>query len=215
MKSKIYTELFAKHGKLICYHKGQIIIRPEDFPQGVYFISKGNIRIYNTHEDGSENLIIIYNKGAIFPIIWAILNIHKDSYYEAMDEVELYRVETGKFIEYIKSNTEIAYGLVEKVTHMLNHSTDRLSNFGIAKVYPRLVMGLLIFADRFGSKTGKKIIIDIPVSHKDIASYLGMSRETASRDLSLLIKRKIIDNSNGKIVINNLDLLKKELSSEK
>lgn len=214
MKSKIYTELFAKNGKLIRYHKGQIIVRPEDTPQGVYFVSKGNIRIYNMHEDGSENLIIIYNKGSIFPIFWAILNIHKDRYYEAMDEVELYRVEADKFIEYIKSNTEITYGLVEKVTQMLNHSTDRLSNFGIAKAYPRLVMGLLIFADKFGRKTGKKIIIDIPISHKDIASYLSISRETASRGLSLLTKKKIIGNSKGMIIVNNIDLLNKELTSE-
>lgn len=214
MKSKIYTELFVKNGKLIHYHKGQIIVRPEDTPQGVYFVSKGNIRLYNTHEDGSENLIIIYNKGSIFPIIWAILNIHKDRYYEAMDEVELYRVETDKFVEYIKSNTEIAYGLVEKVTHMLNHATDRLSNFGIAKAYPRLVMGLLIFADKFGRKRGEKTLIDIPISHKDIASYLCISRETASRGLSVLTKKKIIGNSKGNIIVNNIDLLKKELTSE-
>ena len=56
------------------YKKGDIILRAQDSPSGVYFIESGFVRVYSFTEDGEENLHLIYKEGEIFPLVWVYTN---------------------------------------------------------------------------------------------------------------------------------------------
>lgn len=206
-----FLELFQS-GKSISYRKNEIITRPDDAPSGVYYIEDGFVKVYSITEDGDEKLHIIYKTGQVFPLMWALENIHKDVYYQALTNVKLKRVSKEFFNNFIQKNPTINAELVDRLVFHFNVFVDRVDNLEIAKAYPRLVAQILFLAKRFGKQRGKKILIDIPLAHKDIANMINMTRETASREFEKLEKRGLIAYEKHLIVVNNIPKLEEELT---
>lgn len=210
MKSKKLLDLFKK-GKEISYKKGEIIIRPDDIPSGVFFIQKGFVRVYSIDINGNEKVRIIYKKEEIFPLLWVLKGIQKDVYYEALDDVKLSRVPKELFREFIAENPNVLNELIDRLIFHFNVFVDRVDNLEISKAYPRLIAHLLFLSDRFGKKTGKGILIQIPIAHKDIAASINMTRETASREFEKLEKRGLIGYKGHLIIIKDEKKIKDEL----
>ena len=68
-------------------------------------------------------------------------------------------------------------------------------------------------AKRFGDNKSGIVTILAPVTQKDIAYSIGMTRETASRQLSKLERKRLITYKGHLIVIKNIDKLRDELAS--
>ena len=195
------------------YKKGEIILRPDNLNPGVNFVERGHIKVYSITDDGNEKLHLIFKERALFPLLWVFKDISRDVYYEAMDEVILKKTAKEDFIKFINSDTGTLRELIDKILVTLDVYIDRIDELEYTKSYPRLVSSLLTFAKHFGKKTGKKILIDVPLTHKDIASSINMTRETASREMEILISKKLIAYKNHLIVIKDLAGLRRELSS--
>lgn len=195
------------------YKKGEIILRPDNLNPGVNFVEKGHIKVYSITEEGTEKIHLIFKSGAIFPLLWIFKDIVRDVYYEAMDEVVLKKAAREDFIQFVNGNSGAMRELIDKVLVTMDVYIDRIDELEYVKSYPRLVSSLLTFAKHFGKKAGKKTLIDVPLTHKDIASSINMTRETASREMEKLINKKLIGYKKHLIVIGDLALLRRELSA--
>ena len=73
----------------------------------------------------------------------------------------------------------------------------------------RLAVLLSNLAEGFGVEQNGGILISLPLSREDMASYLGLTRETVSRRLSALQAEGIVSLQGGrKIVVLDLKRLK-------
>jgi CRP/FNR family transcriptional regulator len=82
--------------------------------------------------------------------------------------------------------------------------------FGEANV--RTALLLLHYAKIFGEKTPEGTVVGVPLTHREIASWIGTTRETASLQVEALQKEGIIRYRGRTIVITNTDALKKKAS---
>ena len=69
---------------------------------------------------------------------------------------------------------------------------------------------LLICAERFGQKMAYGTLITIPLTHKNIANLVGITRETTSVEIKKFEKKGLIAYRGRLIVVKNEDLLRKE-----
>lgn len=210
-----FVDFFLKTGKEIHYKKGDIIMRPDDIPSGLYFVKKGYVRIYSITEEGAERLHIIYQPKDVFPLMWVLKNEQKKVFYEAMDNVVLYRVKKDSFLSIIKLHPNCMMSLISQLTDKFSMFSDRIDDLEVAKTYPRVVSSLIFFANHYGQSSDEKVsdsrIILPPITQQDIANFSSMTRETASREMSKLEKKKIITYKKHLIVVNQLKSLNKEL----
>lgn len=204
-------ENFFAQAKQITYKKNEIILRPDDVPSGVYFIEKGYVKVYSITEDGEEKLHIIYKPGELFPLIWVLQGTLKNVYYEAMDTLTVRRCSKEKFLQFIKEDADVIYQLLSNLVNVFNVFADRIDNLEIPKAYPRTVARILSIAERFGVKSGNQIVIQVPITQKDIANSITMTRETASREIERLEKKNLISYKNHHVVINDVGKLREEL----
>ena len=211
-KKTALSAIFIK-AKFRKYKDGELIIRAGDTPSGVYFIEKGFVKVYAIEQNGEENLHIIYKEGEIFPIMWALRGVSKDLYYQSLGKTIVKRLSKEEFFESIRVVRVAHMELLSTITTIIDVHADRIENLEIARSYPRIIARLLYMANRFGIRRGKGIIIEPPLNHQDIAASINMTRETASRDLEKLKKKRLISYKGKTISIKNIDKLKEELSS--
>lgn len=216
---KEFFDFFKNNGKEVSYKKGGIIMRPEDTPSGIYYIKKGYVQVYSISENGTEKLHIIYKPDDVFSLTWALNDEQKDLYYVAIDNVSLIKIQKKDFLKFVYSNHTATLILLQKLIKMYSMFSDRINDLEVSKTYPRTISCLIFFANHYGSfldqnnkKNTDPYIILAPITHQIIANFSAMTRETTSREMSLLEKKKIIFYKAHLIVINGMKNMKKELS---
>lgn len=204
-------EEFFSQFRPLHYKKGDIIVRPEDPIFGIYLLKKGFVKQYIVSEDGDEVTIHIFRPISFFPMMLAIGNVENNYFFEAVDTVEVWRAPTDKALDFVKDEPEILFDLASRFAAGLNGLSKRIEVLMFENAYRRITSLLLYLAKRFGQEEKNNIIISLPLTHKDIAAWVNLTRETTSRQLEKLSKKGIITYRNHLIAIKNLKELEKQI----
>lgn len=201
------VELFHIAGRKLTYRKGDFIIRPGDFPPGVFYISEGIVKAYDITKYGDENLLIIRKEHELFPLIWALTGQERQVIYEALAPTTLLQISRETFLEYIKEHPEALAPLLDMTVEMYRLHSERIINLEYRSVRERLVSFLLTMSHRFGHDTEGGVMIGLPLKHQDIASSINSSRETTSRELSALERKGLLVNQQSQILLKDIPAL--------
>ena len=201
---------FFGKGKSFHYKKGETILRPGDTPQGVLFIKKGYVKDYSISREGEELTLIIFKPDDFFPMQWAINNRLNNHYFEAMSEVELWRIPRDEFIAFIKTNPDVFFELTSHILLRLGGLLRRMEYLAFGNASQKVASILMICAERFGEKKDKQVVIQVLLTHKDIAMLVGVTRETASIEIKKFERSGMIGYHGRLIVVKDLKGLQKE-----
>jgi CRP-like cAMP-binding protein len=202
-------KLFHK-GTHLAYKKGEFIIRPGESPSGIFYIDTGIVKAYDITKYGEENLLIIRKEHEIFPLIWAITGEERHVIYEALSPVTVWRVERQKFLKLLQNDLSIMAPLLDMTLEMYRLHSERILNLEYRTVRERLISFLLTMSNRFGKETIMGLTISVPLRQQDIASSINASRETTSRELTMLEKKGLISTP-GLIVLKDVETLRSYL----
>ncbi|OGH12921.1 MAG: hypothetical protein A2776_02410 [Candidatus Levybacteria bacterium RIFCSPHIGHO2_01_FULL_40_10] len=206
-KSKL--EEFFSEFRRITYKKRELIIRADETPSGLYFIYKGFVRLYSISESGQELTLIIFKPKDLFPIRWAVVN-GSPYYCEAITSVEVAKAPRDKFLEFSEKNPEVLSELLTKVLTRLGGLLERMEYSVFGNAYQKVASILVICAERFGREKDGEIVIRVPLTHKDLANLVGLTRETTSVELKKLEKLGLCEKEGSRFLIKNLKKLKDE-----
>ncbi|OZU89098.1 Crp/Fnr family transcriptional regulator [Virgibacillus indicus] len=187
--------------KSTSYKKGEIIYHAGDQSDSLYIVNKGKIKIYRLAESGKEQLVRILSPGE-FTGEYALFNesIH-ESYAEALMDTSVCMIKRSDLQEILMKFQSISLKILAAFSKRIDQSERQTTLFATEKVETRIA---LFLAQCLGNDQSNEIIL--PMSKKDIASYLGTTPETISRKLTQLEeKRYIKQKSNKKIEIVDLD----------
>ena len=196
-------ENFFTQYKLQRFKKGEIIIRSDDPPLGIFYLKEGAVREYVFSNRDLELTLNTYKPYAFFPVAYAINDTLSDHIYEATTQVILWRAPKEDFLKFIKSEPAIMFDLLSRIYLGLEGFFKRMEYSMSKDAKPRLIVELLIHAKRFGP--------NMILTQKDLAAQSGIARETVNRILKTLKTKGLINFTNRKLVINHLDKLEKEL----
>lgn len=200
---------FARY-KSLNFKRGEIILRAGDPPLGLYYLKRGFARVYSISRNGEELTLIIFKAGDFFPIIWAINNTQNDYFVEAMTACTLVRVPREDFVEFVTSNPDVNFDLTRRTSVRLGGLMRRMEYLVFGNANNKIASILLICAERFGRQKGGKVVIEVPLTHSDIASLVGLTRETASIEMKKLEKSGLIGYHGRLVTILNLKGLKRQ-----
>ena len=190
------------------YKKGDIIIEADKPPAGIFYIQSGIIRQYFLTESGEEITLNLYKPHSFLPMAWAIGNLANEHFYEALTSVTVKRAPKEPFLSFLKKEPEILYDLLRRVYVGIEGLWLHLESLTSGNSYTKLVTSLVILAKRFGKVDKHDVIVELKLNETDIASYSGMARETASRELQKLKKQALVSFDKGLLVIHNFEKMK-------
>ncbi|MBI4058981.1 Crp/Fnr family transcriptional regulator [Candidatus Microgenomates bacterium] len=208
-------ENFFSQFRKITYKKGETILRAGDPPAGIYLLEKGYVRLYSLSAEGKELTLLIYQAGDVFPAALVLAGGGPSLYYsEALTPVELKRADKKQFIDFAYQNTAVFRIVSQQVNDRFRFALRRMEYLAFGDAYAKVASMILICAEKFGQKEGNKVVIQLPLTHQDIASLAGVTRETTSLELSKLEKKGLISFQKHLPAVNNLADLAKESLSE-
>ncbi len=186
------------------YKKGEILYREGDKSDFLYIVRKGKIRIYRLSESGKEQLLRILNPGDFTGELALFRESIHESYAEAMCDTDVCLISRDDLQELLIKYPSISLKILSEFSNRLVSSERQTARFATERVETRLAKFLLECIDN----NSDSLEIELPMSKKDLASYLGTTPETLSRKLSDFEDEGYIKQKTGKrISILNVDAL--------
>ncbi|OGC24888.1 hypothetical protein A2291_01960 [candidate division WOR-1 bacterium RIFOXYB2_FULL_42_35] len=206
-------EAFYKQFPLRRYKKGEILIRADDDPQGIFCLTKGYVRQYTISKAGFELTLHILKPTSYFPLVWAINGTPNDYYFEALTEVQVARAPRDQVVNFIKDKPVVIFGMMSELLDDYAETLTRMEHLVFSDAYRRVISVLLYIAKHFGAGKGKGVIVKHRFTQHDIATLVGVARETASIEMGKLEDKGLIKYSDHAIVLESIEKLELELIS--
>lgn len=197
---------------LIQYKKGEMIIRSEDQPQGVYFLEKGYVKMNTVLPEGKELTLNIFKPGTYFPMMWAIANCKNIYSFQAMEKTTVYRAPKTDVINFLLSNNEALYDLTRRILLAIEGFLFNMEFLLTGSSYHRVIAVFCLLAKRCSTEEqNMHVSITMPLTHQDIANLAGITRETASLAIKELAHKKLVIRNRHSFIIPDLKRLEHQV----
>ncbi len=214
IKTKVFEEFFDQFQPRQ-YKQGEMLIRADDEPQGIFCLTKGYVRQYTLSKTGMELTLHILQPTSFFPKVWAINGTPNVYNFEALTRVEVGRAPRDQVVGFIKDKPELIFALMSDLLKDYAESLTRIEHLVFSDAYRRVISILLYIAKHFGEQSGNTVMIKHHFTHQDIATLVGIARETASIELQKLSHKNLIHFVDHGMEFHDIQKLEAELLASK
>lgn len=191
------------------YKKDQIIYFPNDEANHVYMVAHGRVKIGRYLEDGKEIVNAILSTGEIFGELALAGEEKRKDFAQVMDnDTSICPLSVEELKSLMKDNKELSFKLLKLVGLRLIRMERKLELLIFKDARTRIIEFLKEAASWKGKKVGLETMIPTKLTHKDIASLTGTSRQTVTTILNELKEQNLINFDRRKILIRDLEKLK-------
>jgi len=191
----------------------QVLYMQGEPGENVYLLKRGMVKISKTLYDGNELILSIIKSGEIFGELEVIDKESRHTQAVAYSQVLICIINRQELIKMVRSNPELGFRLTKIIGFRRRVIENRLENLVFRSVTEKLAALLLELKDQFGKDTESGVLIDITLTHKDLANLIGASRTTVSENLSNFMAQGIISKTGRRFIINNPNYLHELLTS--
>jgi len=187
------------------YTKKQVIYAEGKRPRFLYYVVKGKVKGFKTHEDGKEYITDLYSDGDFVGYPALIEEKNYDDSAVALEDTEIVQVPREDFQQMIEGNIAVASKFIRIITQNVKEKEERLLSLAYSSLRKRVAKALVDIHGKFNISGENK---PIEISREDIAHYVGTATESLIRTLSDFKSEKLIEIKDGKISISNVEKLK-------
>ncbi|MBU6389902.1 Crp/Fnr family transcriptional regulator [Patescibacteria group bacterium] len=204
-------EEFFSHYTAMHYDKGERILREYDASPGVFYIRQGVIRVYLISEEGNELTALMHSTHNIFPLRWAMAGLPNIYNYQSMNGTEVWRAPREAFLDFIKEHPDSLMQVSQQLIMDCSALVYRLQHTVFGNAYAKVAAVVLTAGKRFSanSNTGGSVVVEVPLTHQQIADSAGITRETASLEMKKLKEEGLISYKGRSLIINDIESLGK------
>ncbi len=179
----------ALRGTIRSYRKNTVIINEGEFGETLFVLLEGRVKIYSNDADGRE---ITYNEvhaGDYFAEMW-LDGGPRSASVMTLEPCICSVVNRAGVRDHLAEEPDFALDLVAQVIRRARAATETVRNMALLDVYGRVVATL---ESHKGVATPDAPITLTQITHQNIASRIGASREMVSRLLKDLEKGGYIE----------------------
>jgi CRP-like cAMP-binding protein len=178
---------------------GQLLFQRGDPGDGVYAVVSGHIKIFLEGSDGNEVVVAIRTTGDVLGEL-SLLDHHKRSASaSAMDTVRVLRISTQHFRDWLVVHPNAAIALLRELAQRVRETTDQVAEIAILSIDTRIARRLWMHFAEAATDATPKNGMKVRVNQAQLASVVGITRESVNKHLRKLKERRTIAIENGRV----------------
>jgi CRP/FNR family transcriptional regulator len=186
---------------VVAYPRRTLIFDQGDPTRLVYFIKRGTVRIARLTEDGKEVTTAVLGPGDLFGVESLFSATERSTVAVANDDVLLCTAKADDLFGMLRSDPQLAINVAKVLSDRLTDAAGAMQDLAYARVADRLLSLFRRLAAEHGTPIEDGVRIAPRLTHAEIASLIGSTRETVSLELSNLVKSGQIRMDSRHIVV--------------
>ncbi len=193
------------------YPKGSFIVNQHEVGTCMYLLASGRVKVSLASPEGKELVLSYLEAPAHFGEMSLVDSQTRSADVIAITDVELFALDGKDLSAAVQLQPRLALSLIATLSRRLRQTIGRLEDMAFHDATHRVMRVVLNVATAGLETRGAPVIQGM--THYDIATLAGTSRETASRVISQLAKEGILTTKGRRIAVN-LAALSEKLSRD-
>lgn len=185
--------------------KGALLFRKGDAGTNLYAVCAGAVRVSSPSEQGKDAVFNLIVPGEIFGEIAFLDGGVRTADAVMIESGELMVIERRDFLPLLQDYPELALRLLEMLCGRLRRTSEQVEDIVFLGLKARLAKALLYLYEHSSSKTSEKL----KVTQREISQLIGVSRESANKQLRIWERKKLLRLERGGLSILSPDGLKR------
>jgi CRP/FNR family transcriptional regulator/CRP/FNR family cyclic AMP-dependent transcriptional regulator len=196
-------------GDIRQYKRGEVVFLESELADYFYLILEGRIKISRLNREGKEVVIAILCPGNFFGDMAVLDGLSRSTDAIAEEKAAVLAVREEDFYTLLKDNPLVAIEMLKELASRIRNSDSQIKGLSLLNARGKVASALLRWAQDQGTFTEENVvIINIP-NQQELASYVGLSRETFNRILRNFVEEGYIEKPGAKkIIIKNYSQFK-------
>lgn len=168
------------------YKKNEIILYEEDTNALMYIILSGKVKVVTFNEEGKEIILTMHQTGDFFGEISLIDGKTAPGRVISTKETTAALISKKVFFSILFSHHKVLESLLTIFCSRFRESWEKIQMLNFRNAYQRIKMLFMMLRLSYGKETDDGILIDIRLTHQEIADMSGLTRETVTRIMDRL-----------------------------
>jgi CRP/FNR family transcriptional regulator, cyclic AMP receptor protein len=190
-KSTFFCELSPKALKAFdatrtssVYPEGAVLFLEKQDSRGVFILCEGEVKLSISSSDGKTLILRIAKPGEILGLMSVLSGKPYEVTAETIRPSQMAFVRRDDFLRFVAQHPEAYQGVTRQLSANYHGACEQLRTVGLSASAPEKLARLLLEWAAEGEQTNIGTRIKMPLTHEEIAEFIGSSRETVTRTLS-------------------------------
>jgi CRP/FNR family cyclic AMP-dependent transcriptional regulator len=191
------------------FQKDEYVYFENQPSDAIFFVARGRVKIYELTDQKNEVVKAIVSTGEIFGELALAEEGRRTDCAQAMDsDTVVCCLKLNDLKQLMLDNKDLSFNILKLVGFRLFKLERKIEQLVFKDVRTRVVEFLKDAAEWKGKKVGTETLIQAPLTHKDIAKLIGLSRQSVTTTLNELKNENLIYFDRRRILIRNIDTIK-------
>lgn len=202
------VEALVPHALTRKVQSGTLLFRKGDAGTNLYAVCAGAVRVSAPSDQGKDAVFSLFVPGEIFGEIAFLDGGPRTADAVMFESGQLMVIERRDFLPLVQAYPELALRLLELLCGRLRRTSQQVEDIVFLGLEARLAKALLYLYEHSFSKPAQKL----KVTQRDISQLIGVSRESANKQLRSWQRRKWLKLERGGLTILAPDALRRLLT---
>ncbi len=194
------------------FKRSEPIYLPDEVADGVLLVVKGRVKICHSTPDGKQSILNFIDPGEVFGELSLFGNEERQEFAEAIESSTIVLIPKAAMLNLMSRHSHLCVGITKLIGARRQRIERRLRNLLFRSNRERVVHLLIELAEKYGRRTADGLELAIKLSHQEIASTIGSTRETVTVMLGQLQTEGAISIARRRITIRDLEKLSAEVN---
>lgn len=183
------------------FPRGSLVYGPRESGESVLVLAAGRVKIKDITPEGKETILAFIEPGELFGELALLDGQPRREYAEAMEACRVLSLPREEVQRLLEARPDLTLHLTRLIGLRRRRIENRLRNVLFLPSRERLMRLIYELASSYGEQVDGKCHIRLPLSHQDLASLVGLTRETVTHVLGQLQAEGLVRTRRRKLVV--------------
>lgn len=186
------------------FPKNAAVYLPMEAADGVLLLAEGRIKLCSLTADGKEAILAFIEAGELFGELSLVGETVRDERAETVAPSTVVLLPRDELEGLIAESPLLSLGVTKLIGWRRRRIERRLKTLLFRSNRERVIHLLLDMAEQYGQSTPEGVLLAVKLSHQELASIIGATRETVTVLLGELQLEGILKVARQRLVIRDL-----------
>ena len=185
------------------YPKGALLFVEKQDPRGIYVLCEGDVKLSINSSEGKTLIMRIAKAGELLGLMAAMAGTPYEVTAETIRPSQVAFVRREDFLRLLAKHPEASQNVVKQMSSEYRGACQQLRTVGLSNSAQEKLARLLLTWSEGIQQTKGGTRIKLPLTHEEIAEFIGTTRETVTRTLGEFKVRHLVSIQGSTLMIPN------------
>ena len=188
----------------------QVIYVPSEPGSKLYAILTGKVKLTQVSPEGKELVFCVLGRGDVFGELCLFDEGPLSTLATALEDCDIFAIKCSDLANFMAEDPVMVTALGKHIGERIRSLEKKLSDFVFKDVAQRLASLILDLTYDYAETTPSgDHVIEMKITHQDLAGLIGSTRETTTTTLNQFRDKAVIDFQRGRIIVRDIHVLER------